>query len=82
MHSLFEDNEDFNEDISRWNVSSVVDMEGMLCGATSFNGDLSCWEVGQVKAMDYVCSMALPRLTATSRAGMSGRSRTWRVYVR
>ena len=44
---------DFNEDISRWDVSNVVNMGLMLCDAKSFNGDLSRWNVGQVQYMDY-----------------------------
>ena len=54
MHSVFEDNEDFNEDISRWNVSNVVNMSDTFGDATSFNGDLSCWDVGQVESMMYM----------------------------
>ena len=37
--------EDFNEDISRWDVSNVVGMSFMFNGATSFNGDISSWDV-------------------------------------
>ena len=37
---------DFNEDISRWDVSSVKAVDFMFDRATSFNGDLSCWDVG------------------------------------
>ena len=51
--------EDFNEDISRWNVSNVQRMDGMFLGATSFNGDLSRWEVGQVEDMDYMAAHAI-----------------------
>ena len=35
---------DFNEDISRWDVSSVKAVDFMFDRATSFNGDLSCWD--------------------------------------
>ena len=41
----------FNGDISRWNVSNVVNMDHTFCGATSFTGDLSSWDVGQVESM-------------------------------
>ena len=51
---MFEDQANFNDDISRWNVSNVVDMDEILNGATSFNGDLSRWEVGQVESMDFM----------------------------
>jgi len=40
MFRLFSDEEDFNEDISRWNVSKVVDMRLMFDGATSFDRQL------------------------------------------
>ena len=43
---------DFNEDLSRWNVSKVVSMRGMFMNATSFNGDISSWKVRQVKDME------------------------------
>ena len=42
---------DFNEDISRWDVSNVVTMRCMFFGATSFNGDLSRWNVSNVVDM-------------------------------
>ena len=54
MIMLFYGREDFNEDISRWNVSNVVSMNSLFHGATSFNSDLSCWEVGQDKSMIFV----------------------------
>ena len=41
----------FNDDISRWDVSSVTDMGGMFHSATSFNGDISQWHVSQVTNM-------------------------------
>ena len=48
----------FNEDISRWNVSNVVDMSNTFNSATSFNGDLSCWDVGQVRYMNRTFAFA------------------------
>ena len=60
---LFYERADFNGDISRWDVSSVTNMNGMLGGATSFNGDLmlvgatsfncdlSQWDVSNVTDM-------------------------------
>jgi surface protein len=43
----------FNEDISRWDVSSVTDMSGMFVGC-GFNGDLSCWDVSNVTNMSVM----------------------------
>ena len=54
MYQLFSSRRDFNEDISRWNVSNVVDMGYIFYYATSFNGDLSCWDVGRVRSMDQM----------------------------
>ncbi|GMH67457.1 hypothetical protein TrST_g2079 [Triparma strigata] len=43
----------FNEDISRWDVSNVTTMEGMFHKASSFNGDLSLWNVSNVTTMKW-----------------------------
>ncbi len=48
---LFEGREDFNQDISNWNISKVTDMSGMFAGATSFNQDISNWDVSNVSNM-------------------------------
>ena len=42
MYAMFEYS-GFNSDISKWDVSSVINMERMLYGATSFNQDLCAW---------------------------------------
>ena len=52
MNSLFSNKEDFNGDLSRWNVSSVEYMGGTFEGATLFNGDLSSWNVANVVYME------------------------------
>lgn len=41
----------FNGDISKWDVSNVVDMSNMFAGCKKFNGDLSEWDVSNVKTM-------------------------------
>ena len=46
--------EDFNEDISGWNTSSVTNMQGIFHGATSFNGDVSPWDISNVTNMVYM----------------------------
>ncbi len=48
---LFEGREDFNQDISNWDVSNVSNMKGMFAGATSFNQDISNWDVSNVSNM-------------------------------
>ena len=61
MYRLFCEKPHFNEDISRWNVSNVLNMLGMFAassdwddGPTAFNCDLSCWDVGQVYDMCFM----------------------------
>ena len=66
MADLFIANEDygckaaeqFNEDISRWDVSNVTTMHAMFYEASSFNGDLSSWDVSNVTTMDGMFSKA------------------------
>ena len=41
----------FNADISRWNTSSVTNMERMFSGAKRFNQDISSWDVSGVGSM-------------------------------
>ena len=41
---------DFNGDISKWNVSSVINMDGLF-SETDFNGDISNWDVSNVISM-------------------------------
>ena len=50
MSLLFLQESDFNGDISQWDVSRVIDMEGMFCNS-QFNGDLSRWNVSNVTNM-------------------------------
>lgn len=40
----------FKGNISEWDVSNVIDMEGMFMGSC-FNGDISSWDVGSVTNM-------------------------------
>ena len=46
----------FNEDLSKWDVTNVTNMEGMFAGATSFNKNLLEWKdkVGNVTNMAYM----------------------------
>ena len=45
---------DFNEAISRWDVSSMKAADFMFDRATSFNGDLSRWNMSSVEDMAYM----------------------------
>jgi uncharacterized repeat protein (TIGR02543 family) len=51
MSELFQDETNFNEDISHWDVSAVMDMENMFSRALSFNQDISNWDVSSVTNM-------------------------------
>ena len=44
-------NEDFDKDLSRWNVANVTDLSFVFHMAKSFNGDLSSWNVSNVTTM-------------------------------
>lgn len=47
---------DFNEDLSKWNVSKVTTMKDAFFYAESFNGDLSKWNVSNVTNMNGMFS--------------------------
>jgi len=53
MSFLFDGNNTFNQDISSWDVSNVIDMGGMFRNSI-FNGDISSWDVSNVKFMNVV----------------------------
>ena len=50
MSGLFEKT-NFNGDISKWDVSNVKTMEGLVCGENEFNQDISNWDVSNVENM-------------------------------
>ena len=43
----------FNQDISRWNVSNVMEMEDMFA-ESEFNQDISHWNVSNVILYDRI----------------------------
>ena len=49
--NVFEDKEEFNDNISEWNLNSVTNMSFMFYGARSFNGDISGLNVSSVTNM-------------------------------
>lgn len=51
MNSLFKD-KSFNENISSWDVSNVIDMSSMFHDNHIFNIDLSPWDVSKVTYMN------------------------------
>lgn len=44
----------FNQDISRWNTSHVIDMYGMFDNASSFNQPIGKWNTSKVREMSYM----------------------------
>jgi surface protein len=48
MSGMFCNANNFNQDISGWDVSNVTKMFDMFWNATRFNQDLSKWEVNNV----------------------------------
>ena len=53
MSELFQDMEDFNGDISNWDVSNVKNMFNMFC-KSKFNGDISKWKVAEDTDLEYM----------------------------
>jgi len=50
--------EDFNQDLSSWDVSNVTAMAYMFTYASAFNGDISLWDVSSVTSLAYMFSGA------------------------
>ncbi|NOZ90283.1 MAG: BspA family leucine-rich repeat surface protein, partial [Epsilonproteobacteria bacterium] len=51
MSELFKDKEDFNQDISKWDVNNVEFMRAMFKNAKKFNQILNNWDVSSVTEM-------------------------------
>ncbi|MBP1527084.1 BspA family leucine-rich repeat surface protein [Spiroplasma endosymbiont of Dactylopius coccus] len=51
LKNMFMDARAFNQDISKWNTSNVVDMSYMFSNASSFNQNLSSWNIAHVTNM-------------------------------
>ena len=57
MTNVFLGKNDFNDDISPWDVSNVTSMSLMFMVATAFNQDIGNWDVSNVTDMNSVCSI-------------------------
>ncbi len=51
MQSLFQNKQNFNQDIGNWDVSNVTEMNHMFFNSTSFNQDIGNWDVSKVTGM-------------------------------
>ena len=51
MSDAFKDKDTFNADLSKWDVSSVENMESMFHTAKAFNQNIGNWNVAKVKNM-------------------------------
>ncbi|MBK98654.1 MAG: hypothetical protein CL672_07670, partial [Balneola sp.] len=54
LSNIFMNKTDFNQDISHWDVSSVISMSNMFTGAIKFNQDISYWDVSSVTNMHFM----------------------------
>ena len=59
MMGLFEDDPNFNEDISHWDTSNVTNMSRMFKGALDFNSNISHWDTSNVTNMSLMFYDAL-----------------------
>ena len=55
---MFYNAQSFNQDLSKWDVSAVTNMNQMFMGASDFNQDLSKWDVSAVTDMDQMFASA------------------------
>ena len=51
MSAMFKNASTFDQDLSSWNVSKVIDMIGMFNGTEAFNQDIGTWDVSNVTNM-------------------------------
>lgn len=51
MKDLFSRMENFNGDITRWEVSKVTDMDHMLHSALAFNQPMGSWGVSRMSSL-------------------------------
>ena len=58
MTRLFITEDEFNQDISSWDMKNVTKTDMMFWGASSFNQDIGNWDVSNVGTMQYMFQSA------------------------
>jgi surface protein len=58
MTGLFQNRNNFNQDISSWDVSSVTNMKEMFGGAIAFNQPIGNWDVSSATDMTFMFLVA------------------------
>jgi surface protein len=69
MSRMFYNNDEFNRDISTWNVSNVINMSKMFFNSISFNRNLKNWEPTQIQDCTDVINGQNPFQVATDKLG-------------
>ena len=54
MYSLFQDKDNFNDNISDWNTSNISSMANMFYNATNFNQNLNNWNMINISDMGFM----------------------------
>ena len=53
--AAFFENENFNADLSKWNISKIKSTYNLFIGCKNFNGEwISKWDVSNIEEMDYM----------------------------
>lgn len=58
MSHLFQGAKGFNSNISRWNASSILNMDALFLDAFLFNSDIASWDTSKVTDMSWMFKRA------------------------
>ena len=67
---MFSAAENFNQNISNWDVSNVINMNQMFFNADSFNQDISMWDVSNVDSMEHIFNMITNNISHEKRCAI------------